>query len=311
MTTTTAEAPTQQSYIDSLQQKSRITAIVKQQIVAGLKEKRALFGGHDKAFAIHIGINPAQLSQIFAGNTFQVLSEAKWATLARLINYDLLGRSKWKTARTAVYDTIFAQLKKCQERSLSSMFCDEAGIGKTYTAKEYTREHKYAVYIDCSLVKNRTDLIKKIAREFGLEHTGRLSEIFGDLTYYLIGAAQSPLVILDEAGDLDYPAFLELKALWNATEGACGWYMMGADGLKAKIRRCMDHKRVGYAEIFSRYGKRFQRVTPEGKEEREKFFLQQATQVIKANAPASADVQKILVKSEGSLRRVSTELSKL
>ena len=54
----------------------------------------------------------------------------------------------------------------------------------------------------------------------------------------------TPLVILDEAGDLQYEAFLELKALWNATERCCAWYMMGADGLKEKINRAIEGKKV-------------------------------------------------------------------
>ena len=45
--------------------------------------------------------------------------------------------------------------------------------------------------------------------------------------------------------------FLELKALWNATERCCAWYMMGADGLKEKINRAIEGKKVGYTEMLS------------------------------------------------------------
>ena len=62
---------------------------------------------------------------------------------------------------------------------------------------------------------------------------GRYSDVYEDLVAYL-RTIDTPLVILDEAGDLQYEAFLELKALWNATERCCAWYMMGADGLKGE-----------------------------------------------------------------------------
>jgi hypothetical protein len=104
---------------------------------------------------------------------------------------------------------------------------------------------------------------------------------------------------------------LELKALWNATERACAWYMMGADGLKEKINRSMKCNKVGYAEMFSRYGDRFCKVTPNDAKERETFLKDQAAMVAALNAPKGADVGKMIRGSGGSLRRVFVEIEKL
>jgi len=41
---------------------------------------------------------------------------------------------------------------------------------------------------------------------------------YEDLVFYL-KTLPYPLIIFDEAGDLQYDAFLEIKALWNATGG--------------------------------------------------------------------------------------------
>lgn len=120
-----------------------------------------------------------------------------------------------------------------------------------------------------------------------------------------------PLVILDEAGDLQYEAFLELKALWNATERCCAWYMMGADGLKEKINRAIEGKKVGYTEMLSRYGDSYSKVTPDDAQEREKFLKAQAAIVAKINAPDGADIAKIVHSTGGGLRRVYTEIEKL
>lgn len=128
--------------------------------------------------------------------------------------------------------------------------------------------------------------------------------------YYLRGI-DNPLIILDEAGDLSYEAFLELKALWNATERCCGWYMMGADGLKEKINRSIECKKVGYTEMLSRYGDRYSRVTPEDGKERKQFLIGQALIVAKVNAPEGSDAATIARKSGGALRRVYTEIEKL
>lgn len=122
---------------------------------------------------------------------------------------------------------------------------------------------------------------------------------------------ERPLVVLDEAGDLAYEAFLELKALWNATEMCCGWYMMGADGLRAKIDRNVEGNKVGYAEIFSRYGGKYSKVTPDHEEDRLEFLLEQARVVARVNAPEGSDIGQIVRKSGGGLRRVYTEIEKL
>ena len=188
--------------------------------------------------------------------------------------------------------------------------CDLPNIGKTFTAKHYVSTHPNAVYIDCSQVKTKLKLVRKIAAEFGVNAKGRYSDVYEDLVFYL-RSLDCPLIILDEAGDLQYEAFLELKALWNATERCCAWYMMGADGLKEKINRSIECKKVGYTEMLSRYGDRYSKVTPDDGKERTKFLLEQARIVAKINAPEGTDAGEIARKSGGGLRRVYTEIEKL
>ena len=72
--------------------------------------------------------------------------------------------------------------------------------------------------------------------------------------------------------------------------------MMGADGLKAKIDRSIEHQKVGYTEMFSRYGDRYSKVTPDDSREREKFLKDQASIVAKINAPEGVDIATIVRK---------------
>ena len=289
-----------------------ITNDAKKKIVAAMGEARPLFGGSDAKFAKWLGVSGSQYSRVKNGDLEQVLSDANWIAIARKLEVNLGDAPEWKTARTPVYAFITAQLEICQGEALSSLLCDLSDIGKTWTAKAYAKTHKNVAYIDCSLAKSKTLLIRKIAKEFGLGYTDKLSEVEATLTYYL-KQLEKPLIILDEAGDLHYEAWLEVKALWNATEGACGWYMMGADGLQAKIQRSIDCKKVGYTEIFSRFGKRYGRVVPEAAEGKE-LMRQTASMIIKANGP-TADVNAIIRKTMGedgmpSLRRIYKELRK-
>jgi Cdc6-like AAA superfamily ATPase len=198
------------------------------------------------------------------------------------------------------------------------MLCDLSDIGKSYIAKHYAKTHKNVCYVDCSQVKSRSKLVRFIAKEFGVESGGRYSDVYADLVFYL-KTLSTPLIILDEAGDLEYSAFLELKALWNATELSCGWYMMGADGLGDKIRRAITAKKVGYAEIFSRYGRRYLAVVPFGSDEKLKLLMKNAIQIAEANKRESMtqeDVRKLVLSTLDenkipSLRRIYKELSKV
>ncbi len=289
-----------------------ITEEFKQRIIEALRRSRDNFPGSDTRFAVALGINKSQYNRIKKGETDKVISDQKWATIARRLGVEPASRRPWKTARTPVFEFITEQLEMCQRESFSALLCDLSDIGKTYTARHYARNHRNVVYCDCSQTKSKQRLVRYLAREFGIDSTGRYVDVYEDLVYY-IKTLETPLIILDEAGDLQYDAFLEIKALWNATEMSCGWYMMGADGLQEKMRRSIDNKKVGYTEIFRRFGKRYGKVVPPGKNEGDRFLQATAAMIIKANG--GSDVNKILKQTLGedgapSLSRIQKELSK-
>lgn len=285
-----------------------LTQDIKHKILEGIKGDRPNYTS-DSKHATALGISASVYTALKQGKTDRQLSEANWLSIARRLGISLRPESEWLGAQTATYLYITGQLEACQSRSLSGLLCDEPNIGKTYSARHYAKSHKHVAYIDCSQVKTKRQLVRQIAREFGLSTSGNYYGMYDDLIYCLRTLSE-PLIILDEAGDLQYEAFLELKALWNATEGTCGWYMMGADGLKAKIRRNIEGEKVGYTEIFSRFGNRFNRITPENEKERQAFELQQAIQVAGVNCPEGVDY-KAIARSAGNLRRVKTEILKV
>lgn len=294
-----------------------VTTEVKSKILAAMNDARRNFGSSDSKFAVTLGISAAQYSRVKSGDTDRVLSDANWLSIARRLQVELTPAAGWKVAKTPVYEYIYTQLTHCQAHSTSGLLCDLPDIGKTFTAKQYIRENKNAIYIDCSLVKSKQRMVRQIAKEFGLGHTGKYNDVFEDLIFFLKGTSESALIILDEAGDLYYEAFLELKALWNATERSCGWYMMGADGLRHKIELAIEHRRVGYAELFSRFGSRYGRITPATAEELKQFRMLQGKMVVDVNyladmsTPGPDYMRQVLARTDMSLRRIYTEIKKV
>lgn len=263
-----------------------------------------------KAQAISLDVNPAQFSRIMNGETERVISDDKWLQIANKYKvpeepFEFI----WQTAKTQVFNHIFEQLDTCQELSISGILCDEAGIGKSFVAKYYAGLRQGAIYVDCSLSKSRTAFVKKLAKEFGIDYNIRLADIQKDLIQYINTMRTKPLIILDEAGDLDYPAFLEIKAIWNATEHNCGWYLMGADGLKYKIDRNRNLQKVGFNEIFDRVGNKYQRITPQGEAERTAFLKKEVAALTIANNSRYTP-REMFLRTGGSLRRVYIEIRK-
>ena len=286
-----------------------ITEIQKKKILAAVNANRANYPS-DAKHAASLGLSNSVYSALKNGQTEKTLSAGNWISIARRLGVSLRNEIEWKAAKTATFQYVTAQLELCQASGLSAILCDIPNIGKTFTARQYVQCHKNAVYIDCSQVKTKRKLVRKLAVEFGVDAKGKYADVYDDLIYYM-RSMETPLVILDEAGDLQYEAFLELKALWNATERCCAWYMMGADGLKEKINRNIDCKKVGYTEMFSRYGDRYSKVTPDDGKERESFLRKQADIVARLNAPEGTDIGAIVRKTGGGLRRVYTEIEKI
>jgi hypothetical protein len=151
-------------------------------------------------------------------------------------------------------------------------------------------------------------VIRLLAKTVGIDNQGKYYDVLANLKYY-ITTLEKPLVILDEAGDLEYTAFLELKGIWNGTDGVCGWYMMGADGLRDKIDRGIKNKKVGFAEIFSRFSDEFIKLVPYGKADRQAFYSELIGAVATANLKDTSKIKQLINKcigKETTLRYLET-----
>lgn len=275
----------------------------KQKVSAAMMEARSNFDGSDAMFAKQYGISNSIFSRIKNGETERILSEAQWLNIGRRLDVTMQNR-KWNIARTDVFDVIEEEVTFCKEFSKARIFIDDCGIGKSFTAKYLSRNLKNCFYVDASQAKTKNKFIRLLARTLGVDGNGTMTDVLDSIKYYLT-TLPKPVVIIDEAGDLEYTAFLEIKALWNATENVCGWYMIGADGLGAKIERGIQNKKVGFREIFSRFSERFSKVTPVDKTDRQQFYKKLIIDVLSVNTEDKAlipdIVKKCLVQVDGKI----------
>lgn len=270
----------------------QITREFKESVIRALLEVRKNYDGSDAAFAKQWSINGSVYNRLKGGERDGLLKDAQWLNMGRELGVTMNER-RWNMARTDVFSVIEEDIMFCKEHSKAKICVDECGIGKTYSAKYLSRTLKNCFYVDASQAKTRQLFVRLIARTIGIDHTGKYAEVKANIKYYL-RMLPKPLVIIDEAGDLDYSAFLEIKELWNATEEACGWYMIGADGLRSKFERGIAGKKVGYKELFSRYSERYTTVVPSGNSDKLAFYRKLITDVLSANMTDTSNLGGIV-----------------
>jgi len=270
----------------------QITTEFKNKVIESLLEQRKNFTGTDTVFARQWGINASVYNRLKNGEREGLIKDSQWLSLGREFGISMTER-KWNMARTDVFEVIQEDILFCKAHSKAKICVDECGIGKTYSAKYLSKTLQNCFYVDASQAKSKQLFVRLIARTLGVEHRGKYADVKADIKYYL-GVLPQPIIIIDEAGDLEHNAFLEIKELWNATEGVCGWYLIGADGLRNKFEKGIANKKVGYKELFSRYSERYTSVVPSGSGEKLSFYRKLITDVLSVNMTDKSDLGVIV-----------------
>lgn len=277
-------------------------------IADAIFKDRERYSGADGAYAKTLGINGSVFSRLKKGERTGLLSTNQWLNIGRKLGVTL-GGSVWNTVETDIYIAMESDFKFCQNEAEALLLVEDCGIGKTHCAKILVSKMQNAFYIDASQCKTKRLFIKTLAREVGCGAEGHYSEILANLKYY-INALGSVFICIDEAGDLDYPAFLELKGLINGTAGRCGWFMMGADGLRAKMERGINNRKVGYKEIFDRFSAKFRTYIPDVPEERRAFYEKLFYDVAEHNIEDKTKINQMVKKCLGKTKKTENEETK-
>lgn len=269
-----------------------ITNEFKAEALKQLLEQRQNFTGSDAAFAKQWNLNSAVFSRLKNGETANLIRDTQWLSIGRELGMSL-NEKKLKTTRTDVLTLIEEDVTFCQQYAKSRMFIDDSEIGKTIAARYLSKTLKNCFYVDASQAKTKQLFVRLIAKTIGIDHDGKYADVKANIKYYL-KMLPNPMVIIDEAGDLEYKAFLEIKEFWNATENACGWYLIGADSLLALFEKGIRNKKVGFRETFSRFSSSFTKATPNNLPEKVTFYRKLITDVLKGNEVPQAKIDVVV-----------------
>lgn len=287
-------------------------------LAADFKLKEKTFGSQNK-YAISIGINGATVSNVIKNKWIEnqvLVSDKKWMEIATTINFKISDKPTegWQTADTEVYTHISNILTFCKEHSETAIFIDIAGIGKSYTCKDFQTKNSHVFIIKGSKAYTSSRFIKELTKCVGLDIKGRYAEMMDNTIARLLSFTKDkPLLIFDEAGDFDDKTFLLIKQLYNELEDKCGMFMTGAGGLKKKLDSGIRLDKNGFDEVSDRFGyqESIVNLVPDDMTQRAEFLTELRTKIGQANGIHSLDELERIMSRGGSGRRAKKEINKL
>jgi hypothetical protein len=261
----------------------------------------------DAKFAKMINLNAAIYSRLKNGETEKLAGDSWWIEQGRKLSVSIYEKN-WNIVRTSVYEEVEQTINFCKNFQKATIFIDICGIGKTCCTKHVIRTMQNAFYVDCSQAPTKSLFIRHLAQILGVDNTGRLSDVKENVKYY-INMMDSPFIALDDAGYLDPKVFVEIIELWNATEGRCGWMIIGDDSLQALIEKGLKSKKVGFKALFSRFSDEFIHCVPVLKQEKTNFLKQLIGDVAHGNMQDKTNINKVInlcIGKEKTLRHLET-----
>jgi len=295
----------------------KISTEQKGQIRAAMAEDLKRRQADDKSYSQtahsnYLKINTSVYSRVVQnGELERVLSDTEWLRIAKKLHVDITGTG-WKTVKTAVFEFVTGQMEACQTGKLSAINADEVGIGKTHAAEYYARTHNNVIYIKCNEGMTRANLIRLMAQEMGLDSRGKVDTIRENVEMHLLGL-NNPLIVLDDAGYMNDRSWMQIKGLYDATEHACGWYLIGDTSLQKAIQKFVYNDKLGWKALFDRFNQRFNAISNLYVSEAEVQMMRRemVREVLRANYPdaSKADEKEIMTKANLSLRVLRKEIT--
>jgi Cdc6-like AAA superfamily ATPase len=272
----------------------------KQQIQLLTKKYVEQFDSQAKAVASLKNVSEATIINIKTGK-WDAISDDMWRNVGKQVGWSAVGT--WNIVETLDFKTLITFFADAKDYSNVFAITGPAGSGKTFVAEWYGRNVSNVYHIVCAEYYNRKMFLSKLMEKMGRENMGyNVSEMMDAIVETLL-KQDRPLIILDEADKLNDQVLYFFITLYNMLKGKCGIIIMATDHLQKRINRGYKLNRKGYAEIFSRIGRRF--IALHGSSRTEIKEICEANGIIDP-----VDVNEIYNDYDGDLRRVEKMVHK-
>jgi AAA domain len=198
------------------------------------------------------GVSASTISQV-RNNNWELLSERLWHHIARQVGFYC---GEWQPADTTAYLLLRVLFSDAQHYFMTYGISIGEGLGKTFTASHYMREHADTYYLACTEEHNRRSFLVAVMKAIGFPVKGSVPQMMERFVLAVEAQAQ-PLLILDDAHKLKDRVLHLLVLLANSVAGRAGFIIMGNDLLRERLVTGMQQGKAGFEEMYKAIGRRF------------------------------------------------------
>lgn len=229
------------------------------------------------------------------------VSDDMWRNVGKQVGWRI---ADWNLAETRDLRTLVTYFEDAKTYGNVFAITGPAGSGKTAVADWMVNNRKNVYHIVCAEYWNRKMFLRKILQALGRDDSSySTAELMDEITDTLM-KQDSPLLILDEADKLTDHVLYFFITLYNVLAGKCGIVLLATEYLEKRIRNGYRLRKKGYAEIFSRVGRRFIGLPGSNKKE--------VAAICKANGVTDTlTINSIYNDYDGDLRRVERMVHKM
>ncbi|WP_166964692.1 AAA family ATPase [Yeosuana marina] len=243
-------------------------------------------------------VSTALVSQVI-NNNWKLISNEMW----RIIEAKLFIDTNWNTVETTNFKILSSLLKSSQDLGISIGISDTPGKSKSETYKHFWKAHiGQNIYVQCKNSWTKKSYLKNLLVASGQESYGKTEELLERFINHL-RSIDAPSLTLDQFDKLKDPQLDLFMDLYNDLNGKCGFVVSGVKALEKRILKGVQRDKIGYAEFYSRIGKKFIKL--------DHITYNDVALICKANGVQDNDeILFIYENCEDDLRRVRRDIDK-
>ena len=239
---------------------TKLTNEHKQEIINLIKNKEEQFGSL-RGVATFCNMSPATLSLIVQ-DKYVTKGDDAWLQIGNALGWKPTSSNQWVIAETTDYKNVAKIVADAKEHSLFLPISDIAGSGKTTPLKDIAEKHKTnaVFYLNC-MDWDKREFLEKLCQALGIDvsrgykTSNAMIELLID--FFQQRSLHKPLLIVDEADKLKDAAKRIFIPLYNSCEDMLGVVIAGTENLEEEIKKGVRHKKKGYDEFDSRFGRKY------------------------------------------------------
>lgn len=210
---------------------------------------------------VNVGYIDAMVKGYETGNFIfnkVVIKDVYFERIAAFIGLELK-KGYWQRFETEQYLDIESAFVEAKTGATVKTVIGGTGTGKTFTAEEMKIKYPVGTFVmRCAGDYNALNFIHYMAEILGIKDAENMSKVkvrkaIEKRIKTLYEAGQRPILVLDEAENLKFPAWERVKSIYDNVKELCGFMIMGTPNWYLKMKLQRDKKRDIAPQIFRRF----------------------------------------------------------